>query len=235
MNKRFFFAALALVALTGASALKANAQSCPDPEVYGTRSVIAINKNLQAQIEVTYFSTDDPSAFISEKAGLGRSASYKSLDTNQFVARLDSLERSGLASIRKRQSGSSFLGETAELNLERGLTVGDGRFVHTGHASKAYDVSGLDRQTEINVYEGSGRDGGRFRVSVLSWFVDAAQGGSKRFVDYDAIVLLKPGQTAVFKLASSYEQKRGGAGRSYMAVTMRSVGGTSVAPLARGR
>jgi hypothetical protein len=52
-------------------------------------------------------------------------------------------------------------------------------------------------------------------------------------VDYDAIVLLKPGQTAVFKLASNYEVKRNGAARSYVAITMRSVNNVGVASLRR--
>ena len=103
MSKKFFVAALALLALTSISALRASAQqSCQTLETYGTRQLLAVNKNLQAQIEVTYFTTDDPNAFISEKAGLGRSASYLSLNANQFVARLGALQRDGLASIRKQ-------------------------------------------------------------------------------------------------------------------------------------
>lgn len=232
MNKKFFAAALALLALTYFNALTAKAQSCPDPESYGSRSVVAVNKALQSQIEVIHFSTYDPSAFISEKGGLGRSASYKSMSTDQFVARLESLERGGLASIRKRQSATTFLGEVAEMNLERNPANSDARMVNAGMSrSHAYDVSGLDRRTEINVYEGP--QSGYYRLSLLSWFVDAANVGGKRFVDYDAIVLLKPGQTAVFKLASSYEQKRAGAARSYVAVTMRSVGNAGPASLAR--
>ena len=58
---------------------------------------------------------------------------------------------------------------------------------------------------------------------------------AQKIVDYDAIVLLKPGQTAVFKLASNYELKRSGSARSYVAVTMRSVNSVSQASLERSR
>jgi hypothetical protein len=223
MRKNFIVAALALVALTSITALNARAQSsCPIGDTFGSRPVLAVNKNLQSQIEVTYFTTDDPNAFISEKAGLDRSASYINLSTNQFVARLVTLEKDGLASIRKQQAATSFLGEVSELNLERNFADGAARTVHASHASRnANDLKALDRKTEINVYEAPQRDGDYYRVSLLSWFVDAKAG--QNTVDYDAIVLLKPGQTAVFKLGSKNEVNRSGAARSYIAVTMRSV------------
>ena len=220
MRKNFFVAALALLALTSITALNARAQSCPIGDTFGTRPVMAVNKSLQSQIEVTYFTTDDPNAFISEKAGLNRSASYLNLNTRQFVARLETLERDGLASIRKQGSATSYLGEIAELNLESNSL--SAKLMNASHASRnASGLNGLDRKTEVNVYEGSAREKGYYRVSLLSWFVDAAAGQSA--VDYDAIVLLRPGQTAVFKLGSNYEVKRSGAVRSYVAVTMRSV------------
>lgn len=220
MRKNFIVAALALVALTS---LNAHAQSsCPIGDTYGSRPILAVNKNLQSQIEVTYFTTDDPNAFLSEKAGLGRSASYLNLNTNQFVARLGTLEREGLASIKMRRSSTSYLGEVAELNLERNSLNTDARMINASHASRtSKELHSLDRKTEINVYEGNKRDGEYYRVSLLSWFVDAKAG--QNTVDYDAIVLLKPGQTAVFKLSSNNEVKRSGAARSYVAVTMRSV------------
>ena len=223
MRKNFIVAALAFVALTSVTALNAQAQSsCPIGDTYGSRPILAVNKNLQSQIEVTYFTTDDPNAFLSEKAGLNRSASYLSLSTNQFVAKLGTLEREGLASIRMKRSSTSYLGEVAELNLERNSLGTDARMINASHASKtSKDLNSLDRKTEINVYEGNKRDGEYYRVSLLSWFVDAKAG--QNTVDYDAIVLLKPGQTAVFKLAGKNEVNRGGAARSYIAVTMRSV------------
>jgi hypothetical protein len=230
MRKNFFVAALALIALTSIAAHSARAQSCPIGDTFGTRPVLAVNKNLQSQIEVTYFTTDDPSAFISEKAGLNRSASYLNLDTNQFVSKLHTLEKDGLASIRKQRSATQYLGEIAELNLESNSA--SAKLMNASHAARnASDISGLDRKTEVNVYEGPARENGYYRVSLLSWFVNAAAG--QRTVDYDAIVLLKPGQTAVFKLASSYEAQRSGAARSYVAVTMRSVNNAGVASLRR--
>jgi hypothetical protein len=234
MSRKFFVAALALFALTSISAPEANAQSCPVGETFGTHSALAVNKNLRSQIEVTYFTTDDPNAFMSEKAGLRRSASYLSMSANQFVAKLDTLERDGLASIRKQHRATSYLGEMAELNLERNSVNDKSGMIHAGHASlNRNGVRGLDRKTEINVYEGPARERGFYRVSLLSWFVDAAVKNGQKIVDYDAIVLLKPGQTAVFKLASSYELKRSGSARSYVAITMRSVDNASSAALSR--
>lgn len=234
MRKKFFVAALALFALTSISALNARAQSCPTGETFGTREVLAVNKNLQSQIEVTYFTTDDANAFMSEKAGLNRSASYLNLSTSQFVAKLGTLERDGLARIRKQRSTSSYLGEVAELNLERDSVNAKAGMINASHASmNANELSALDRKTEINVFEGRPSEHGYYRVSLLSWFVDVTARGDQRVVDYDAIVLLKPGQTAVFKLGSSYEVKRSGATRSYVAITMRSVNNTSLASLGR--
>jgi hypothetical protein len=234
MSKKFFVAALALFALTSINALRVNAQSCPIGDTFGTRQSLAINKNLQSQIEVTYFTTDDPNAFISEKAGINHSATYLNLSANQFMAKLDSLEKDGLASIKKQTSATSFLGEVAQLNLERNSVNAQGRMVDASHASfNRNDPRALDRKTDINVYEGPAREHGFYRVSLLSWFVDATAQGGQKVVDYDAIVLLKPGQTAVFKLASKYELKRGGSSRSYVAVTMRSVNNVSSAS-ARG-
>ena len=54
-------------------------------------------------------------------------------------------------------------------------------------------------------------------------------------MDYDASILLKPGETAVFKLMSDDEAKRSGAARSYIAVTMRSVDNSSIAMLNRSQ
>ncbi len=233
MRKKLFVVALSLLALTSINALSARAQSCTNLETFGFRESLAANKTLQSQLEVTYFTTDDPNAFMSEKAGLNKSASYLSLSANQFVAKLDSLERNGLASIRKQHSMTSYLGETAEMNLERNSINAQGNMINASHASNSKDLSMLDRKTEINIYEGRALDRGYYRLSLLSWFVDAKSNGAQRMVDYDAIVLLKPGQTAVFKLASKYELKRGGASRSYVAVTMRSVNPVGMASLGR--
>jgi hypothetical protein len=233
MYKRFFVAALALLALTSINAQRANAQStCPNSATFGVRQAVAVNKSLQSQIEVTYFTTDDPNVFMSEKAGINRSASYLRLNTNQFVAKIGQLQRDGMASIRKQQSATSFLGEIAELNLERNSA--DARVINASLGSSNIDyLSRLDRQTEISVSKGSSIDGDYYRVNLLSWFVDVTAKGGQKVVDYDANVLMAPGETAVFKLRSDDELKRNGSARSYIAVSMRSVNSVGLASLGR--
>jgi hypothetical protein len=233
MYKRFFVAALALLALTSINAQRANAQSsCPNSATFGVRQSVAVNKSLQSQIEVTYFTTDDPNVFISERAGLKRSASYMRLNTNQFVAKIGQLQRDGLATIRKKQSSTSYLGEMAELNLERNSS--DARVINASMGSSNLEyLSGLDRQSEISISKGSSIDGNYYRVNLLSWFVDVTARGGQKVVDYDANVLLTPGETAVFKLSSDFEIKRSGSARSYIAVTMRSVNSVGLASLGR--
>ena len=233
MNKKFFVAALALLAFASITAQRANAQSsCPNLATFGVHQAQPVNKSAQSQIEVSYFTTDDPNVFMSEKAGINRSASYLRMNTNQFVAKIGQLQRDGVANIRKQQSATSYLGELAELNLER--NSGDARVINASHGSSNLDyLSGLDRQTEISVSEGSSFDGDYYRVNVLSWFVDVTAKGGQKVVDYDANVLLSPGETAIFKLKSDYEIKRSGAARSYIAVTMRSVNSVGLASLRR--
>ena len=228
MTKRFFVAALAILAFTSINAHRADAQSCDNLATFGARPALPVNKSLQSQIEVTYFSSDDPNAFISEKAGISRSASYTRLSTNQYVAKLGELERSGVASIRKQQQATRFLGELAEMNLERGN--GKAGIINASmSSSNPSALEGLDRKTEISVSKGSSIDGEFYRVSLLSWFVDVTAASGQKIVDYDANVLLKPGETAIFKLRSDHEVKRSGAARSYIAVTMRSVNNVSMA------
>jgi hypothetical protein len=233
MNKKFFVAALALIAFASINAPRAQAQSsCPNLATFGVRQAQPVNKSVQSQIEVTYFTTDDPNVFMSEKAGINRSASYMRLNTNQFVAKIGQLQREGVANIRKQQSATSYLGEMAELNLERNSA--DARVINASHGSSNLDyLSRLDRQTEISVSQGSSLDGDYYRVNVLSWFVDVNAQGGQKVVDYDANILLTPGETAVFKLRSNEELKRSGAARSYMAVTMRAVNSVGLASLRR--
>ncbi len=232
MTKRFFVAALALLAFTSINAHRASAQTCDNLATFGVRPALPVNKSLQSQIEVTYFSSDDPHAFISEKAGINRSASYTRLSTNQFVAKISELERSGVATIRKQQSATPYLGELAVMNLERG--TGKAGIINAGLSSNPNSLDGLDRKSEISVSKGASFDGDYYRVSLLSWFVDVnATSGGQKIVDYDANVLLKPGETAIFKLRGDHEVKRSGAARSYIAVTMRSVNNVGLASLRR--
>jgi len=233
MRKNFFAtAALSILALTSLSALSASAQearSCPNQETYGERRMLVADNSTKSQIEVTYFTTNDPNAFISEKAGLRRSATYANMSTSQFVAQIGKLQNEGLASIKKQESATSFLGEMAELNLERDLRSGDARTVNASYNPNS--IYGLDRETEVGVSKRSALDGDYYRVDMISWFVNVS-GGFKR-VDYDSSVLLKPGQTAIFKLAGKDELGRSGSARSYIAVTLRSVNKVSLASTGR--
>jgi hypothetical protein len=235
MNKRILVAGLAILVLTSVNAYRANAQSCPNQEAFGVRPARPVDSTLQSRIDVTYFNTKDANAFISEAAGMRRGASYTRLSSDQFVARMKSLVGAGVASIRKQQSAAPYLGQTAELNLER-VSNGDARMVKAVWSPNDLNyLAGLDRETEITVSRGSSLDGPYYRLSVLSWFVDVTGRGGQKVVDYDASVLLQPGETAVFKLMSDDEAKRSNGGRNYIAVTMRSVDNATVAHVARAR
>ncbi len=236
MKKKVFVAALSLLTIISFNTLRANAQSCPNQMAFGVRQSRPVDHTLRSLIEVTYFNTDDPHVFISERAGINRSGSYTNFSTRQFVARLEKLEREGLASIRKRQSATSYLGEMAGLNLEREGIDATARLIGASLAAADPNyVFGLERETEISVYKGSPRDGDYYRVSLLSWFVDVTATNARKMVDYDANILLQPGQTAVFKLMSDNEVRRNGAARSYIAVTLRSVDAVNTAALERSR
>ncbi|HVF27730.1 MAG TPA: hypothetical protein VM943_05790 [Pyrinomonadaceae bacterium] len=224
MKKNFAAAAFSLFSIIATNTLEANAQSCPNNVAFGARQPRTIDRSLQSRIEVTYFTTNDPNVFISERAGIKRSGSTTNLSTAQFVASIEKLERGGAASIRKRQSALSYLGEMAELNLEREPHNANARFINASRERAGSDyIFGLDRETDISIYQGSPKDGDYYRVSVLSWFVEATSENARKTVDYDANILLKPGQTVVFKLMSDDEIRRSGAARSHVAVTLRSV------------
>lgn len=230
MNRKNFFASLVmLVALASASFAQTLSQSCPNQVSFGVNPGGPVDPTVQAQVEVTYFTTDDPNAFISERAGVHSSASNTVQGTNEFLAALRRLEREGLASVQKRQSSVSRMGEVAALNLERGSVNADGGVIKASTSRPASDYA-LDRETEVSVTRNAKRDGDYYRVNLLSWFVDATrEKGGFKTVDYDASTLLKPGQTLIVKLFSDFETKRGGAGRKYMAVTLRSAGPVSLA------
>ncbi|MEO8434013.1 MAG: hypothetical protein ABI596_03900 [Pyrinomonadaceae bacterium] len=234
MNKRIYVAAMAILVLTLVNAEKASAQSCPNVATYGSHSSGPMDRTLQSRIEVTYFNTNDPNAFISEAGGFSRSGSYTRMSSGQFVAKIQRLVGEGVANVKKQQSANPYLGQTAEMNLER--NGGNAQIIKTGMSvmDPSY-LSGLDRETEITVSKGSSLDGGYYRLSVLSWFVNVTPRGGHKAVDYDASILLKPGETAVFKLMSDDEAKRSGAARSYIAVTMRSVDNSSIAMLNRSQ
>lgn len=236
MKKKVFVVALSLLTIISLDARRANAQTCPNQMAFGVRQSRPVDHTLRSLIEVTYFNTDDPHVFISERAGIKRSGSYTNFSTGQFVARFEKLEREGLASIRKRQSATSYLGETSALNLEREGVDATARMIGASWAAPDPNyVFGLERETEVSVYKGSPRDGVYYRVSLLSWFVDVTATSARKTVDYDANILLQPGQTAVFKLMSDNEVTRSGAARSYIAVTLRSVDAANTAALEHSR
>lgn len=229
-HNKLFATIFILLALSATAAAQTLSESCPVSS-FGVHPVRPVDQTVSAQLEVTYFTTNDPSAFISEKAGLNRSASTVTLTTNEFTARMDKLESNGLASIQKRQSSTSYLGQMARLNLERDVNNRntDARLFDASHASPD-NINGLDRETQLSVYKAFGL----YRMEVLSWFVDAtAKGGAVRTVDYDADIYLKPGKTVIFKLTGDLEQKRSGSARSYMAVTMRAVNPVDGASIAK--
>ncbi len=214
-----------LVAFGSAALAQSVSQSCPISISFGVHSPLPLDKSVQAELEITYFTTEDPNVFISEKAGINRSASKMTLNTNEFVAKLQKLEAVDLASIKKRQSATSYMGETAKLNLERGSGSADGRMISTSmDLTNPNSVYSLERETEINISKDSSNGGGYYRVMLLSWFVDTTTiEEGRKVLDYDVDILLKPGQTVLLKLMSDYETRRSGQARSYMAVTMRSV------------
>ena len=230
MNRKNFFASLVmLVALASAGFAQTLSQSCPNKVTFGAHPGGPVDPTVQAQVDVTYFTTGDPNAFISERAGVYRSASSTVQNTELFLVALRGLERAGLASIQKRQSSVSYMGETAALNLERDAVNVDGGMINASMETAASDYA-LDRETDISVTRNVKRDGDYYRLNLLSWFVDATpEKGGFKTVDYDASMLLKPGQTLIIKLFSDFETKRGGAGRKYMAVTLRSAGPAAVA------
>ena len=234
MKKSFFVVAVSILTTTSFAALRANAQSCPNTRAFGVRQTRPVDNTLRSQIEVTYFTSNDPHAFVSERDGLYRSASYINLSADQFLARLAGLERQGAASVRKRQSAISYLGDLTELNLEREAVDAAALNASLASPEQKY-VFGLERETEISVYRGARKDGEYYRVSMLSWFVNVTPEGATKTVDYDANILLKPGQTAVFKLMGDDEVKRSGAARSHMAITLRSVAAVNSASLERSR
>ncbi len=236
MNRKLLIVALTILAIISVNRERASAQSCQTSETYGVRSSLPVDRALQSRIEVTYFTTSDPNAFITEEASLKSSVSYLNLNTSLFVSRLVSLARNGLASIRKQQTANTYLGEVAALNLERNSTNTRARMVNVNSYNRNQnEAKGFNRQTEIAVYKGPAGADEYYRLSFLSWLVKSAPKVMQMPVDFDAIVLMMPGQTAIFKLMSDKELQRTGDGRSYVAVTLRSVDNTSVALLQRNR
>lgn len=223
MNGKNFFASLVMLVALASAGLAQTPSSCPNNVKFGVHPVKGINESIRAEVEVTYFDTDDPNEFISERAGINRSASFTVRDAGEFVARLRGLEGNGLARIQKRQSATSYMNETALLNLERDAFGVNGGTINASLRQAADDLT-LDRETEVTVTQNPRTDGDSYRLNLLSWFVDAMAGrGGSKTVDYDGSMLLKPGQTLIVKLFSPHELKRGGAGRKYVAVTLRSV------------
>jgi hypothetical protein len=238
MNGQKCFASLVvLAALASVGYAQTDSRGCPNQVSFGVRPGGPVDRAAEARVEVTYFSTDDPNVFISERAGIRRSPGGTVLNADEFVAKLQGLERGGVAHVKSRQSATSSLGEVVALNLERDPAKLDGRVVNAAMSTLSLNRAGfLDRETEISVTLNARRDGGYYRLNLLSWFVDAApdKGGWKT-VDYDVSYLLKPGQTMLLKLFSDFEVRRGGPSRKYIAVTLHPAGPAGTESAARTR
>jgi len=227
MNSQKFFSCLVmLAAFASVGYAQTSPLNCPNQVSFGVRPGGPADRAAGALVEVTYFSTDDPNVFISERAGIRRSPSGTVLSADEFVAKLQGLEKGGAARVASRQSATSSLGELVALNLERDPAELDGRVVNAAMSTPGLNRAGfLDRETEISVTLNPKRDGGYYRLNLLSWFVDATpEKGGWKTVDHDASYLLKPGQTMLLKLFSDFEVRRGGPSRKYIAVTLRSAG-----------
>jgi hypothetical protein len=226
MHCQKFFASLVMLA---ASAFVGHAQtipqSCPNQVSFGAHPAGPVDRASEALVDVVYFAADDPDAFISERGGISRSSRGTVLKTGVFVAKLQGLEKGGAARVQSRQSATSSLGEVVALNLATDAAHLEGRAVNATLSTPSVSDHYLDRETEIRVTLNQKRDGGYYRVNLLSWFVDATpEKGGWKTVDYDASYLLKPGQTMLLKLVSDYEVRRSGSARRYIAVTLRSAG-----------
>jgi hypothetical protein len=232
MTRRNLFASLVMMAaLVPAGFAQTFPPGCPNKVHFGLRPSAPVDQSVRAQVDLAYFTTADPNTFISERAGLYRSASNTVLGAEQFNAALIALERDGLARIQKRQTLSTNLGELAAFNLERDSVNAGGVTADVSLSAAPFDYA-LGRETEISVTRDARRDGDFYRLNLLSWFVDAtADRGGFKTVDYDASILLKPGQTLVFKLVSDFEVRRTDRGRKYVAVTLRSARPVMVASL----
>lgn len=222
VGRKFFASLVMLVALASIGAAQTASKECP-VTTYGLQPRGPIDKTQKVTIETTYFTTDDPNIFMSEKTGISRSSAFMKMRTNDFVAKVEKLENQGLARIKGLQTLNSFMGEMAKSNLE---SAGN-NFARLNHPKLSPTdpnyILQLDRQTEISVYETRFGGDARYRVYLLSSFIDVKGSVASKTVDLDAGVFLSPGQTAVFKLTGDGETSRTGTGRSYVAITMRSV------------
>ena len=224
MNRQMFFASLVmLTAFASAGYAQTGPQTCPNKVSFGSQLSGPVDRSSEVLVDVTYFVTDDPNAFISERDGVRRSPSGTVLKADEFGDKLQGLEKGGVARVQSRQSATSALGGVVAANLARDGARLDGRVVDAALSTLSSHL--LDRETEVSVTMNPKRDGGYYRVNLLSWFVDATpEKGGWKAVDYDASYLLKPGQTMLLKLVSDYEVKRSGQSRRYVAVTLRSAG-----------
>jgi hypothetical protein len=186
---------------------------------YGELPATTINISRRMRISVTYFETDDPNAFIAERAGPYRSASYLRIGSREFAARFEQLEQRGLARNKGIGSTEPFMGEVAEFDLYK---KGFGSNVEANHGRGNVPGSSLlrmDRVTEAKIVGVSKGISTFYRVALISSFISSEGARAVKNVDLDASVLLVPGQTAIFKLMSDEELNRSRA-RSYLAVTI---------------
>ena len=72
--KKLIASTVLLAALASTGFAQTLSESCPNQVTFGATPGGPVDQSVQAQVDVTYFSTDDPNVFISERAGIRRSA-----------------------------------------------------------------------------------------------------------------------------------------------------------------
>jgi hypothetical protein len=225
-NRKLAIAFLAVLALASFAAAQKSEQevgaSCP-VTTYGELPATVVNTNRRMKINVTYFEADDPNAFISEKAGLSKSPTYLRMKSEEVTSKLDRLERQGMARFKGEGSTTPYFGEVAEFEL---FSNEQGSGVEASHGRSQSTASArflrMRRLTEAKIVGVSKGVSTFYRVALISSLISVNGTSVVKNVDLDASVLLVPGQTALFKLASDGEQERS-RGRSYMAVTVEPV------------
>ena len=187
----------------------------PNNVAFGARQSRPIDRGLQSQIEVTYFTTNDPSAFISERAGISRSGSTTNVSASQFVARLEGLLRDSAASIRKKAASVSYLGQMAGLYLEREPVNATARMIGANWARRTRTTSSCGSRNGSMFIKARKRREYTRECAVVSRGYLAAAG------DGDLRKNFEPGQTAVFKAEERRRNQRSGT-PAPLAITLRS-------------
>jgi hypothetical protein len=201
---------------------KAEGPSCPVTS-YGELPATPINTSRRMRIKITYFEADDVNAFISEKKGLAKSASYQRVQSAEFTAKLERLEQQGVARVWGEGSTDPYFGEVAQFDLNKKAFGSNVMASHAGTAPAGNSLYlKMERQTEAKLVNVSKGLSTFYRVALISSYITFDGKDAVKNVDLDASILLVPGQTALFKLTSDAAIDRS-IGRTYMAVTIEPV------------